>query len=175
MSINLADLRKTITWRQIEQILLVITVVSAVLSSYFAYQSVQLVLNPATTVQLGNGKITQGNQTSVIYPQFYQTPPITISNYRYAIVHPYYVADTRLAYPNVYRFGPVFTDVIVDGRTSRTYFAQIAWGTGAASVVTGLPNNLTAVTGLSLYTRSYCAGNCTIAGVTIYVQADLVR
>jgi hypothetical protein len=174
-TLNLAILKR-VTWAKVERglgrIATVIILVSAVLSAYFAYESVQLVLNPATTVLLGSGKFTVGN-SSAVFPVYYTTPPYVISAYRYAIVHPYYTADTRLGYPNRYLFGPVYTDVIVDGKTTRIFFAQTS--RGPFPIITALPNNLTTVSGLSLVTTTYCVGNCTIADATVYVQADLIR
>ena len=169
-----------VNWGKIGQILgrvaTVLTVLFAAVSAYYAYEAVQVAVNPVSTVELGRGNFTMTYGNGVVFTQTYATIEFRISAYRYAIVYPYFIADTHLGMQNRNIFGPVFTDVIVDGVTkSKIFYSPFYFDSASGSVVTMLPNNVSTVTGLGLVTRTYCVGNCTIPNAEVFVRADLVR
>jgi hypothetical protein len=113
-------------WKNVERILIgvgtMITVVSAAASAYYAYEAVQITLNPVTTVELGKGNFTYAAQGNVI-SETYTTAEFRISSYRYAIIYPYLIIDTHFEVNGrTYIFGPVRTDVVVDGVTRTILF-----------------------------------------------------
>ena len=168
-----------VNWRKVERILgrvaTVLTVFFAAVSAYYAYQAVQVALNPVTTVELGHGNFTMTNAYGGVYSTEYTTSEFRISAYRYAILYPYLLVDLRLGYRSSI-FGPVYTEVVVDGVTKATIlYPPVYFNPSNGYVLTVIPRNVSTVMGLGLVTRTYCVGNCTIPNAEVVVRADLVR
>ena len=164
--------RKKAEWI-LGRVVTLLTVMFSAVSAYYAYQAVQVAINPVTTIELGRGNFTSASP--VFYPQSYTTGEFRIAVYRYVIVYPYFVVDTRYGI-ELYHFGPVHTDVIVDGVTKGTiFYPEINYDTETGSLMTVYPTNITTVTGLGLVTRTYCVGICELPNAEVFLRADLVR